>query len=534
MQRPALTKMPAETSRATKLHYVLLAGVICVGLALRTAAIDRASLWTDEALTLIIAHLPVWDMIARPADPTPFLYYALHKWFVPDGADVTGVRSIALVAGMLTLPVVYAIGRLIFSRTGALLATSLVTLSPALIDYSQEARAYGLLVMLVCTSAMFLLLSFRPRAQERQRALIGFAVATVAAIYTHFVAIFWVAPALLILGICLPRSADRQGVRECGLVIAAIVVASIPEAWRVIRYATGTSVFNWLTQLTPSGFLDLLARQWLPAGASPIGRWAGLVLVTALLGLGLIRRKAIALWARQRPAGALIIAALCLQPLALWLFGFLVAPVLMERTMLASLVGVALLLVLMVEPLEPPTRMVVSLALAIAAIGSLMIAGTVRAKEDWRGAERRLATLKPSLIFMCPYWQGPAVFAAGAATRSVPVVTIGASGAVLLSPRPGDRDAWHQAFYKRIYIAQSPVAVSDAPAPTAARRILVSEFVLVTGTCSEAEMKTLSTWFRPERVEPIWQSRRADNGVVIRISRWRSASPRSLTLIIPR
>ena len=50
-----------------------------VGLVLRTVAIGREGLWTDEALTLVIAHLPVWDMITKPTDPTPFLYYALAQ-----------------------------------------------------------------------------------------------------------------------------------------------------------------------------------------------------------------------------------------------------------------------------------------------------------------------------------------------------------------------------------------------------------------------------------------------------------------------
>ena len=144
----ALTKMPAETSRTRDWHYVLLAGVMLAGFALRTVAIGRQGLWTDEALTLVIAHLPVWDMITKPTDPTPFLYYALHKWFVPDGAGVIGARSVSLAAGMLTLPVVYAIGRMIFSRAGALLATALVALSAPLLDYSQEARARSLLGLL--------------------------------------------------------------------------------------------------------------------------------------------------------------------------------------------------------------------------------------------------------------------------------------------------------------------------------------------------------------------------------------------------
>src|SRR5688572_18067002 len=126
MQRPALTKMPAETSRATVLHFVLLAGVMIVGLALRTAEIGRNPLWTDEALTLVLAQWPVWDMITKPTDPTPFFYYALHKWFVPEGAGVVGVRSISLVAGVLAMPVMYAIGRMMFRREGALLAAALL------------------------------------------------------------------------------------------------------------------------------------------------------------------------------------------------------------------------------------------------------------------------------------------------------------------------------------------------------------------------------------------------------------------------
>jgi mannosyltransferase len=527
--------MRAETSRTRDWDTILLAGVMLVGFALRTVAIGRESLWTDEALTLVIAHLPVWDMITKPTDPTPFLYYGLHKWFVPDGAGVVAVRGISLVAGMLTLPVVYAIGRMMFSGAGALLATALVALSPPLIDYSQEARAYSLLVLLVAASAMFLLLALRDQAARRRRlALAGFAASSVAAFYTHFIALFWVAPALLILRICLPRAAGREAMREAWLAIAVVVLMSVPEAGRVARYATAANGFNWLTQLSPLGIVDLLARMWLPAGVSPIGRWAGLVLVAALAGLGLIRRKVIAEWARQRPQAPLIIAALCLQPLALWLFGYVVSPVLMERTMLPSLIGVALLLTLLVQLLERPARQIVTGAVLVAALGSLAFTGTVRAKEDWRGAERQLAATQSPLIIACPYWQAPALLAAGAGAGRVPVATLSAKGIELVSQEAGDRGTWHRHFYRRVHLAQSAIAVSEAPAPATTRRIWVSEFTLVTGTCTAREREALSTWFRPDRVDRIWQSRAPDSGVVIRIQRWHSNEPRPLRLVVHR
>jgi hypothetical protein len=188
----------------------------------------------------------------------------------------------------------------------------------------------------------------------------------------------------------------------------------------------------------------------------------------------------------------------------------------------------------MVEPLEPRARQFVSGSLLLAALGSLAFTGTVRAKEDWRGAARQLAEESAPLIIVCPLWQGPALLAAGAGANRVPVGTLGASGIVLISAEAGDRGPWDRAFYKRIHLAQSTVPLSEAPAPAKTRRMAVNEILMVTGTCRADEMEALSKWFRPERVDRIWQSRRADTGVVIRIERWHAASPRPLNLVVHR
>ena len=51
-------------------------------------------------------------------------------------------------AGTLTIPVVYLVGRHVGGRRIAAAASILAALSPALIWYSQEARAYAVLVLL--------------------------------------------------------------------------------------------------------------------------------------------------------------------------------------------------------------------------------------------------------------------------------------------------------------------------------------------------------------------------------------------------
>ena len=72
-----------------------IAAIIAIGFALRIVGINSQPLWGDEALTLLIAQRSAVALFLVPFDPTPGLYYALHKLFIGPDAGVLAARSIS-------------------------------------------------------------------------------------------------------------------------------------------------------------------------------------------------------------------------------------------------------------------------------------------------------------------------------------------------------------------------------------------------------------------------------------------------------
>lgn len=345
-----------------------LIALTLVGLLLRTVEIDRWPLWGDEALTLIVAQWPYQFLFFTAVDPTPGLYYSLHKLLLGPAVDAASARAISLVCGTLTIPAAYFLAR--EARVPALLTAALVALSFPLIDYSQEARAYSLLVLLVTLSAALFVRWSRSR---RLLALYGTLAASLLAFYTHFASVFWIGPSVLAI-LWLGR---RQAVAP--LLLTAIIAT--PELFRLARFPSDG--FIWLAQATPVEAADTLARMLLPF--QPVA-W-GLLIAALLLGWrAWAHRSPIKAWAKANPGAALAICILAAIPLLAWLFGLVAPPVFMTRTILASVPGFILATALLLKFEQRVGRFIVISLYAV----SLVITGTTRHKEDWRGIADRV------------------------------------------------------------------------------------------------------------------------------------------------
>jgi uncharacterized membrane protein len=64
---------------------------------------------------------------------------------------------VSLIAGTVTIPLVYALGRLTVGVAAGVLAAALLALTALVIDYSVQARRYALLMLLLCSSITLLL-----------------------------------------------------------------------------------------------------------------------------------------------------------------------------------------------------------------------------------------------------------------------------------------------------------------------------------------------------------------------------------------
>lgn len=143
-----------STTQRRAIRPIVLLCLVAVGFALRLHGLGRESLWYDELLQLDIAQLPLPDMFGRLRGHTavPLDYLVAHFW-VGFGRSEFWVRLPAALAGTLTLPLVYRLGRALLGPGPGLLQAALLTVSPFHLRYSQEARPYALLLLGITLAA---------------------------------------------------------------------------------------------------------------------------------------------------------------------------------------------------------------------------------------------------------------------------------------------------------------------------------------------------------------------------------------------
>ncbi len=206
----------------------LLGIIVAVGALVRFSTLDAQSFWYDEAFTrAIVAHgLPhVFSTVARTESTPPLYYLLLWFWARVFGLSEVGLRSLSALIGTLTIPVMWKLGgRLISGRVG-LAASALAAVSPLLFWYSQEARAYALLVLL---SALTLLTMLRALERPDPRRLLEWSVTAALALCTHYFAAFLLIPEAAWLGVALHRrGALRPAVVAAGTIPAVAMGAAL-------------------------------------------------------------------------------------------------------------------------------------------------------------------------------------------------------------------------------------------------------------------------------------------------------------------
>ncbi len=134
---------------------LLVVILVLLAAALRLFHIENQSIWFDEGWSAYAAQQPSLAA-AFQADPTnPPLYYILiNAAAYGFGTSEFGLRIVSLLLGLLTIPLVYRLGRQIAGERAGRCAALLATLSAPLWWASQEARMYTLLAVLVLICAL--------------------------------------------------------------------------------------------------------------------------------------------------------------------------------------------------------------------------------------------------------------------------------------------------------------------------------------------------------------------------------------------
>jgi len=234
--------------------------------ALRFGTLDQQSYWYDEAITASMLDGSLHDVLRGILDTesTPPLYYLLGwVWAHIVGSEEVHLRSLSAVAGTLVVPVAYAAGRVVASVRVGLAAAALAAVSPMLVWYSQEARAYALVALL--GGATFVLFALA-RSDPTRRRLVAWAAISALALATHYFVGFAVfAEAVLLLHAHPRLTRLRWAAASVALVALALLpLAALQARHRRLGWVGGIDLGDRVTE----------AIQRLVAAGQP-SSWAG-------------------------------------------------------------------------------------------------------------------------------------------------------------------------------------------------------------------------------------------------------------------
>jgi hypothetical protein len=355
----------------------VLAGLVVAGAALRFATLDLQSFWVDEGATLHLLRDDFGGMLdgLTVTEKTPPLYYLLAwLWTRPFGTGEVGVRSLSALAGTLTIPAAFALARVLVSERAALITAALVAVNPLLVWYSQEARAYALVVLLATLAVLFCV----------QRRLVLWALTSALALATHYFAAFVVGPLALWL---LWRHPNRRAALAAAGAVAAAGIALLPLAVDQSEnpgsnFITGTALGTRVLQLP---------KQFLLGYDTPLE--AAFTTVAALLA-------AAGVWlavtrARESAAGAAaLLAAAVALPLAAAALG---ADFVIARNLIVAVVPLAIVLA---AGFASGGRVGGALAAGLVGLSAAGVIGVFARPEfqrdDWRGAAEAIGPTEKS------------------------------------------------------------------------------------------------------------------------------------------
>ena len=144
------------------IHLFILFFITLIGLYFRVLGINKTGgFWLDEAYCCYDAEASfpfgIFNRVLHKDLHSPLYFFILHFWMKIFGNHDITIRLLSVIFGVLLLPVLYSIGKELYSKKTGLIMAALASVNSLLIYYSQEVKFYSLLTLLSGLSVLFLL-----------------------------------------------------------------------------------------------------------------------------------------------------------------------------------------------------------------------------------------------------------------------------------------------------------------------------------------------------------------------------------------
>lgn len=222
---------------------LLLLFLLLAAYGWRVAALDSQSLWRDEVDAIYFATRPLPDtlsMFVRAGQNGPLYFLALRPWFNLVGTHGFALRYISVLAGVLSVALLWQVARKLappkkdkdavsssfILHPSSFLAALFFAFNPYQLWYSQEGKMYALLTALVLLATWFWVAGI---TRGGWRPWFGYWLTLTIGLYSHLLLILIYPLHLLWFFIAWPAS--RYHWRGYGLALAGLVLPYLPMVW---------------------------------------------------------------------------------------------------------------------------------------------------------------------------------------------------------------------------------------------------------------------------------------------------------------
>jgi len=136
---------------------IALISILLLGLVLRLIKINK-NIFVDGAMSLFFSQhslSEIWKVGLYDPHPPGYNYF-LHFWQLISN-DIVILTLSSVILGVLTIYMVYLIGKKLFDEKTGLIASLFLAINSLHIQISQELRMYVLMTLLLCLAFYFLL-----------------------------------------------------------------------------------------------------------------------------------------------------------------------------------------------------------------------------------------------------------------------------------------------------------------------------------------------------------------------------------------
>lgn len=387
-----------------------------MGIVLRWFGIGSESLWFDEGFTWWMSGLEPSELlhVIRKDVSAPLYLVGLHYWRMMFGDSEAALRSLSAVAASVSfIPFWLILKRATQSHAARLAGLALFSLSYMQVQYAQEARFYAML------SLELLIALYATLRLADRRSTIWLAVVVLSsayALYAHNMAAFYL-PAVWLAWLIAPgERLLRKRVIDAAITGALVLLLYAPwmpvlrEQMTVVKgqfWASRPDAETLVVATSSLAGVDAYSMPSIAASTAGLSISAEVVAVAVALGVGLVVLVAAF---RSRMGVALTIAGV-LPVILVFIYSQVAQPVFGERVLIASSAVLPILFAIAVDrtigsanaaSAQTCRRATVFIASVLGAVlfvctlvSIVTLLGTAT-KEDWRGAQRFVASLAPT------------------------------------------------------------------------------------------------------------------------------------------